>query len=188
MGLDMHAHRRIYVENWDFTPKEDHYQVSVTRDGKAVAGIKPEDITYVEVGLMDWRKANHIHKWFVDNVQDGQDNCGTYCVSDEKLRQLLSVCEEVIKASKLIAGTVRAKTVLSRDYSDGEMHGTPARVIADATVAQKLLPTRDGFFFGSTEYDEFYLKDVVDTRDWLKRVLDDQANGVEGDIRYSSSW
>ena len=36
-----------------------------------------------EVGY--WRKANQIHKWFVDNVQDGVDDCGEYKVTKEQL-------------------------------------------------------------------------------------------------------
>ena len=29
-----------------------------------------------EYAVCDWRKANHIHQWFVQNVQDGNDDCG----------------------------------------------------------------------------------------------------------------
>lgn len=47
----------------------------------------------VEVGY--WRKANQIHRWFVENVQDGEDDCGDYYVSREYLEKLLSTCKEV---------------------------------------------------------------------------------------------
>lgn len=33
-------------------------------------------------------------------------------------------------------------------------------VLADHSLAEKLLPTQSGFFFGSTAYDEWYFKDV----------------------------
>lgn len=39
-----------------------------------------------------WRKANAIHKWFVDNVQDGVDDCETYDVSFKKLVELRELC------------------------------------------------------------------------------------------------
>ena len=42
-----------------------------------------------------WRKANQIHKWFVDNVQDGVDDCNRYYVSHEQLETLLALCREV---------------------------------------------------------------------------------------------
>ena len=49
----------------------------------------------IEVGY--WRKANHIHKWFVDRVQEGNDwNCGnSYCVEREQLQELLKLCKEI---------------------------------------------------------------------------------------------
>ncbi len=43
-----------------------------------------------------WRKANAIHRWFVENVQDGDDNCGTYAVDKEQLEELKALCEDVI--------------------------------------------------------------------------------------------
>lgn len=35
-----------------------------------------------------WRKANAIHGWFVENVQDGEDDCGCYEVSYSQLLNL----------------------------------------------------------------------------------------------------
>ena len=52
-----------------------------------------------EVGY--WRKANHIHKWFVDNIQKGNDNCRRYLVPKSKLKGLLLLCEMVCKDPKL---------------------------------------------------------------------------------------
>ena len=33
-------------------------------------------LIYEDNQIASWRKANAIHKWFVDNVQDGVDDCG----------------------------------------------------------------------------------------------------------------
>ena len=52
----------------------------------------------VSVTCAYWRKANQIHKWFVDNVQGGEDNCGEYYVSDEKLRELRETCRQALFA------------------------------------------------------------------------------------------
>ena len=43
-----------------------------------------------------WRKANAIHRWFVKNVQNGTDDCGTYVVSQEQLEELKALCEDVL--------------------------------------------------------------------------------------------
>ncbi|HAB99734.1 MAG TPA: hypothetical protein DCE71_07935 [Parachlamydiales bacterium] len=47
--------------------------------------------------VADWRKANQIHGWFVDNVQSGNDDCKIYNVSGEQLRGLLSLCEKALE-------------------------------------------------------------------------------------------
>ena len=38
-------------------------------------------------------------------------------------------------------------------------------------LAEHYLPTTSGFFFGSTEYDEYYFDDVKEVREWCKAVL-----------------
>lgn len=40
-------------------------------------------------------------------------------------------------------------------------------------VAKELLPTASGFFWGDTDYGEWYLKDIQDTLDVVCEVLDD---------------
>lgn len=71
----------------------DMYLEKVTReDNKKIS----EEIGY-------WRKANQIHKWFVDNVQDGVDNCATYPVAYEQLQELLSLVNQVLDNHKLAA-------------------------------------------------------------------------------------
>lgn len=45
------------------------------------------------------------------------------------------------------------------------------RVLADHSLAPDLLPVREGFFFGSYEYDEHYFKDLEDTVEICDRIL-----------------
>lgn len=45
------------------------------------------------------------------------------------------------------------------------------KVLADHSLAQELLPTRSGFFFGSTDYDNWYFNDVKDCRKQMKSLL-----------------
>jgi hypothetical protein len=52
-----------------------------------------------EVGY--WRKVNCIHKWFVDNVQDGIDDCGQYRVDTKLLKELLCTCKKISDNPKL---------------------------------------------------------------------------------------
>lgn len=43
-----------------------------------------------------WRKAHWIHQFFVDEVQDGADNCAEYFVSADDLHKLLDKCTIII--------------------------------------------------------------------------------------------
>ena len=52
----------------------------------------------VEVTCAYWRKSNQIHAWFVDNIQGGEDDCGEYYVSHEKLRELRETCRQALFA------------------------------------------------------------------------------------------
>jgi hypothetical protein len=60
-------------------------------------------------------------------------------------------------------------------------------VLADMSKAQQLLPTCSGFFFGGTDYDEFYKQDLEYTVERLKKILDDPAL-QKMDFYYHSSW
>lgn len=44
-----------------------------------------------------WRKANQIHHWFVENVQNGNDDMCSYEVSKENLQELYNSCVNVMK-------------------------------------------------------------------------------------------
>lgn len=185
----MYAARRFRVRNWQSVPKEKRFSVKVTCGGQPLKAFDSERVSVIEEDVMYWRKANHIHAWFVDNVQDGIDNGGSYYVSEDKLRELLSVCLKVIAASKLVEGMDVDDTTSSSGDLSPVPHCAPCRVIEDPTVAKQLLPTRSGFFFGSAEYNEDYLDAVKSTRGWAVRMLSDLRTAkVASDISYSSSW
>jgi hypothetical protein len=95
MGLDMYLSKKTYVQQWDHQSPEETYNVVVTQGGNPVDHIQPNRVSYVEEQVGYWRKANAIHKWFVDNVQDGNDNCSTYFVDITDLMNLLDACKEV---------------------------------------------------------------------------------------------
>jgi hypothetical protein len=158
MGLDQYLTKRNYVKNWGFTPDEQTYKITVHRNGDRTT-INPSRIKYILEDVGYWRKANHIHRWFVENVQDGEDDCGEYYVSDEQLEELLSVCKQVVENPKL---------------------------------GEELLPTTSGFFFGGTDYDEYYLQDIQQTIEIIEPLLEELVKSREfreyTEVYYQSSW
>jgi len=98
MGLDMYLYKKTYVKNWEFHKPGERHEVKVSKGGKQLdkSIINPEKVVYIIEDAGYWRKANAIHKWFVDNVQDGNDDCGSYCVSREQLENLLELVKQVL--------------------------------------------------------------------------------------------
>lgn len=147
MGLDMYLYKATYIGGkYDFNNVSGN--VDIFKNDERL----PIDIKTIEYILEEkayWRKANAIHRWFVDSVQGGIDNCGMYYVSANRLLDLVDTCK---------------------------------KVLADHELAEKLLPTQEGFFFGNTSYEQDYFDDLQHTVD----ALSDVKEGEE--YYYHSSW
>jgi len=68
-----------------------------------------------------------------------------------------------------------------------ELLETLKAVVADKNNATKVLPSRGGFFFGGTDYDEYYFKEVKETIKLLEGLLK-ESEEVECDFYYQASW
>ena len=62
------------------------------------------------------------------------------------------------------------------------------RVLENKTLASELLPCISGFFFGGTEYDEYYFGDLLETIKMIEPVVDDDETWQHNDFYYQSSW
>ena len=94
----MFLEKRTYVKNWDWMKPEERHEVAVSRGGHPTT-IKPERVTFIIEEVAYWRKANAIHRWFVEHAQDGTDDCKEYGVSETHLRALLADCTAVLESS-----------------------------------------------------------------------------------------
>jgi len=143
MGLDMFLKGKMYVpyneRNSTASKLDVEYEVSV-----------------IELELAYWRKVNSIHNWFVNNVQDGVDDCSEFYVNPPKLVELRDLCKKALE-----------------------------------TKDSSLLPPTSGFFFGSTEIDDWYWADIQETYDRLNKIIDDPlivGNQSRVDVYYRASW
>ena len=165
MGLDMYLSARKHINkiNWN---KLDH-----NVDTKYSEATEPQWFSVVEAAGVDnlvdkesiygvdvsvnvayWRKVNSVHAWFVNNVQQGEDNCGEYYVSHAKLKELVNACK-----------------------------------VAITTKDPNIVPPQAGFFFGGTDIDEWYWKDLVDTVEQLQALID-RPDFDRLSFYYQSSW
>lgn len=90
MGLDMYLHKNYYVKNWEHMTIDERFSVTVLKGGNP-SEIPTDRICNIQTEELYWRKANAIHAWFVSNVQEGNDDCGSYYVSHEQLKTLLDI-------------------------------------------------------------------------------------------------
>jgi len=110
MGLDMYLSVRKYASEYSGGVSKYNIEEAIR-----LFGFNPSEMgsgyTAAEIKLtaIYWRKANAIHNWFVNKVQNGVDDCGSYEVSMEQLLELQSDCEVVLafpeKASSVLPTT-----------------------------------------------------------------------------------
>lgn len=155
MGLDMYLSAKKYhsdgswrseTEKAEFQKLKDMSGVGTVIDKVGLAHI------YLEVSVGYWRKQNAIHKWFVDNCQNGTDDCRTSYVGREQLEELRTLCQKVLDAPK---------------------------------DADSILPAQSGFFFGGTDYDEWYVNGLNETIAFVDSAL---SMPDEWEFEYHSSW
>lgn len=182
MGLDQYLSKKLYVKSWEHQPESERYSVIVKLGDKTV---KTEDVTYITEEVGYWRKANQIHKWFVTNVQGDKDDCRDYPVSIDQLKELLATVTTVLDGSQLVKGKIRDGYTF--DESGNKVYNLKnGQVVEDSTLAEELLPTTTGFFFGSEDYDQYYWKDLKDTKKMLEQIV--KQHKIEYEYEYRSSW
>jgi hypothetical protein len=92
MGLDMYLEAEQYISEYD-EQNNLLFESIKEIDPHGLGGFQPKSIRFE---LAYWRKANAIHNWFVQNVQEGKDECQTSHVSLEQLKELKETCEKVL--------------------------------------------------------------------------------------------
>ncbi len=117
-----------------------------------------EDIGY-------WRKANQIHTYFVQECQGGVDECQLTKISKSKLTKLISLCKQALALKEVY-------------LNDGIIQGKGC---------EEILPTASGFFFGGTEFNEWYFNDIEETIEIISKVLKETDFKTQT-IFYRSSW
>lgn len=163
MGLDMYLRKKIFV-GANYTHRKITGTIELSSEGKSLP-IRFDRVSEITETIYSWRKSNQIHHWFVENVQEGEDDCKEYIVYESKFKELLDTVERVLDA-----------------------RGTEF----EEEVALRELPPQEGCFFGSYEIDDWYWRDLEDTKKILTEVLQeieqDKESGAWIDYTYQSSW
>ena len=113
-------------------------------------------------------KMNQVFKWFINNGMNYNVSKEYFEVTKENLIKLLDACNNAKSGFELVAAD---------KYKVNE------------EIAKKYMPLMEdvGMFFGSTEYDEWYAKDIIDFADVVQNILDttDFENQV---VYFNAIW
>jgi len=168
MGLDMNLEIENYVSSYreDSAPllKKLDEVIGEMSEG-AIPTLDVNGFVTVTNQVGYWRKANAIHAWFVDNVQNGVDECQRSYVDPAILGELRDLCLKLT-----------------------DLRNDPDRQDEAITMVNEELPPQSGFFFGSTDIDENYWYDVRVTGEFLDEFLAWHENNNTWSIYYQSSW
>jgi hypothetical protein len=158
MGLDMYLYAERYVSGSGYSDPTDKetYNTLLLAVNGDKFATKDMPSGTVRLKVGYWRKANAIHDYFVRECQNGVDECQETYIERDSLIELRDKCLELIKNK------------------------------GNNELASKLLPTAEGFFFGGTEYDDWYWQEIENTYKLLTDLLIDVPENW-GFI-YRSSW
>jgi len=139
-----------------------------------------------EVGY--WRKANAIHRFFVNAVQDGEDDC---CFHHEVTRSVLEDlrgrCKRIIESTAVVNPNIVKGMHYDFSSQSWQELMEESETVADEAVCDRELPTQGGFFFGGQCYDEWYLNHIAYTYELCDRLLEETDFESEM-LFYLSSW
>lgn len=156
MGLDMYLYKKEYIgAEYEHNIDPDKQNIFIINDKE----FPIKNLSYIIYNVGYWRKANAIHNFFVNECQDGEDDCKEYYVPIHILNKLYKICIEIHLIHKHQSNT-----------EEGIKRIT------------ELLPPKKGFFFGSNEINDDYFDDIQHTITILEPLLNSDY------IYYQSSW
>ena len=116
-----------------------------------------------------WRKANEIHNWMVRNTNYSDDTCMAN-ITRENIEKLKYDCEDILNKCNVV---VRDENITS---------------FTNTEYAEQNMPTVDGFFFGSLDYDDWYFRDIVDSVEYCEKILENYSEWLDNGELYYHAW
>lgn len=157
-----------------FAVLEDNIVFSDTLDAVNLTPLQvPEYPLVVEVSVAYWRKANHIHGWWMRESGIPEEaweifNRLPVPVKREQMAHFVEVCKTVLNT--VVRGPITAKQdSLTGPYLSFEI------ISIDKAVARMVFPPVTGFFFGDDEIDWTWVEALDDAVSEISAVLDDPS-------------
>lgn len=160
MGLDMYLKANTYVSKYDYSKRNDNNEPQVTQKFKETLAAFPE----LNTGdIYGFEVARVVCYW-------------------RKANAIHNWFVENVQSGEDNC----AEYHVSRDDLQ-QLRTEIKQVLDNRDKADEILPTTSGFFFGSTNYDEWYFGDLEHTLEFLNEALDTDRFS-EYDFYYQASW
>ena len=155
MGLDQYLSATEYISRYDYTPDYDRSENKLFSDLVAQFGVDPDPSGFAGLSID-----------FPMGYWRKSNQIHNWFVEN--------IGDGVDECQKMFVNRESLENL--RDVCN--------QVLADNSLAPELLPTASGFFFGSTEFDEYYFGDLKQTVEIIDRCLASKFDYFE----YQASW
>lgn len=148
MGLDMYLNAKRYI--WKSCDSDNDIQNKLNEVMKEDLpdGMRVQEIT---LDAMYWRKANAIHGWFVENCQDGDDDCREYYVEREQLEELRDLCQALLNGDEEAEGELEpTEGFFFGSYEKDEWYYKDLQDTVDGLNKVLSLPNSYQFYYRSS--------------------------------------
>ena len=162
MGLDIYFYERHWLrpqQNKKGNLIKPSFTIPTEMYGKGRKRF--EHVSYIVCFVGYFRKANAIHKYMVDKAGYDDD------VEFTNGRDLRILKSDILELKEICL----------------ELLGLQGKKFKEK--AKELLPTAEGFFWGSTEYNKWYREDL---RNFVKMVNKLHLDDPDVDVIYNADW
>jgi hypothetical protein len=174
MGLDIYF-ERVNKIDYQFEKKKNNLKE-----------LEPEGVAY-------FRKVNCLLPFF-----GYEDNCEYLEIDRHQIECLVSTAKELLALYDTISSKLYLQQIdvnyYKEIYKDNqEMCNEKCKPFLEKideiwkpfeSVAQEMLPTTTGFFFGSTQYREYYVADLKEIVETFTKVLDETDFDIDQILMY----
>lgn len=160
MGLDMYLEARKYVSGYSHRPldEQNEYEEVLAAAGLSKADFSSEASPFATINV----------------------NVGYWRKANQIHSWFINNYAEGVDDCKPVYLDGRSVLQLLRDLCQ--------EVLDDKSKAGELLPTASGFFFGGTEFDEYYFSDLENTIEQLDKLLSNPKFDNGWEFFYHASW
>lgn len=206
MGLDMYLYAEKHIRPYEYVESGNSMErVDNPSWAEANVAVGMGNLPSAEYGSIViqktvgyWRKANAVHGWIVRNMANGRDECQRIDLDRDDLKLLRDRCVKALANRNEATPDGNVTRHIKSDGNDDEkVVASISKAIMDEAMRAKSVSVLDdpldvvpveGFFFGSTDKDEWYYNSLEYTVELINSLLAGTMNEDNYYFYYEASW